>query len=317
MAKAARTVSEPNPTCLDLGNQMWLMTVELDALVEQELNANQMTAAQNHQMVENMRSRGSVESVPYCAQPEGEDGPIEIISGHKRCRNARQVGFKSILALVDRHPMTRSEIIAKQLAHNALAGEDDPQILNLLLETIESPELLLATGLEKDVLPHEVAPPADLFTPRPDFRWKTISLIFLPHQMERLETLIDHFRGEQDLVIAALEDQWQRFLDAVEHVGRIKQILATGAVIDYLIEIALQHEEAEEVKDGAAAGDSESPATKRSDPTRVVRTIRASLFQQEDEETDSGTDETYPAIEETVSEGVESVDTPPENGGDG
>lgn len=227
-----------SPTEIDLGNDMWLMEVDLETLREQDVNAHVMVPRLFERLVENMRRRGRMESLVYCAQPNGE-GPIEIVSGHHRRRAALQADIKRAWILCDRAEMTRSQIIAKQLAHNFLVGTDDEDILKTLLSRIDMPDDLLETGAPPELLSSLEHDAMLLFTPRVDFRWKTVSFVFLPHQLDNLNALLDSLYGRQDLVIAALEDQWETFLHTLAAWARIKNIRAGGTAIAKLTELAL------------------------------------------------------------------------------
>jgi hypothetical protein len=160
-----------------IGDDLWIEEVNIADLKEQEVNANVMKPATMQRLTENILKRKHLESVPYCAQPNGE-GPIEIVSGHHRVRAARSAGFTRIVALVDRSPLTRSQIVAKQLAHNALAGSDDPDILKRLIGKMTTVDDLLESGLDEKFLPTPENYKVTLFTPHADYKWKTCNFIF-------------------------------------------------------------------------------------------------------------------------------------------
>lgn len=214
-------------------------------LREQDSNAHVMPPAKFQRLVENVRKRGSLESLPYCVQPGGE-GPIEIVSGHHRVRAAGAAGLTNIPVLVDIAAHTRSEIVAKQLAHNALVGYDDQEMLRELLKQIDNSDDLLTTGLSKEFLPSTEHDAMLLFTPHLGFDWRSITFTFLPHQLENLDKLLDSIQGRQDLVLCALREQFEPFLHAASKFARIKKIKAGGTVSALLTEIALSQVEKEQ-----------------------------------------------------------------------
>ena len=67
------------------------MCVPLSELREQDLNVRYMKDAMFKQLVSNIRSRGNLESLPFCARVVEK---IEIISGHHRARAAKAAGLK-------------------------------------------------------------------------------------------------------------------------------------------------------------------------------------------------------------------------------
>jgi hypothetical protein len=217
---------------------MWVRVLPIADLREQDINANVMAPAVFERLVENVKRRGALESVPYCARPNDE-GPTEIVSGHHRVRAAHAAGLKEVPVMVDTAEVTRSTVIAKQLAHNALDGDDDPDIVKQLVGFIDTPDDLLVTGLPPELLDLEDRDAIQLFTPRVDFGWKNVTFAALPHQLEQAKELVDQLDGRQDLVILTLPDQFDAFLAAAAKFARIKDIRSGGTAVALLIDTAL------------------------------------------------------------------------------
>lgn len=236
----------------DLGNDLELIEVVIEDLREQDVNAHVMEGRKFDRLTANIKQRGAMESFPYCAQPGGT-GPIEIVSGHHRVRAAKAAGLKTVWVLLDRALTTRSLITSKQLAHNFLVGSDDTDVVRQLLASIENPDDLIASGAPPDLLSDLTQQAMELFTPTIDLRFKTVSFTFLPHQLENLEKLLGTMDGTQDLVVAALEEQWEKFLKAVAKFGRFKKVLAGGMIISMLTDLALAQIAEHEAKEAANA----------------------------------------------------------------
>jgi hypothetical protein len=220
-----------------LGENMWIVEVELAKLREADVNAHVMAKDKFAQLVANIRQRGKLESLPYCAQPKGE-GAIEILSGHHRVKAAREAGILRAHVMVDRSTLTRSQMIAKQIAHNALVGLDDESILRQLVKMIDNVDDLLATGLPKELLPTAEDQKVTLYTPSADFRWHTVTFAFLPHQTENLKALLDALQGTQDVLCAACDGQWAEFLNKTAEYARIKNVRSASTAIAKLIAVA-------------------------------------------------------------------------------
>jgi hypothetical protein len=236
-----------------LGNDLTIRVVQISELKEQEVNAHVMAPATFNRLVENIKRRGALESLPYCAQPNGE-GPVEIVSGHHRIRAARAAGLTEVTVLVDTSALTRSQIVAKQLAHNALVGTDDQDMVKRLLTTIDDPDDLIATGLPENMLGNKDDDQSLLlFTPRVDFDFKTVTFSFLPHQKQAFEDLCNTLDGRQDLLVACPMEQFEALLRAGTKYARIKKILSGGTAVALMIQNTLaeierlEAEEAEEV----------------------------------------------------------------------
>lgn len=221
-----------------LGNDLWLEKVAIADLKEQDVNAHVMSAAKMDQLASNIRRRGGMESVPYCAQPGGE-GPIEVVSGHHRIRAARTAGLTEVVVLVDRAPYTRSQIIAKQLAHNALVGNDDADTVRVLLAQITSVDDLLETGLGDEYLPTADDYKMTLFTPHADFEWLFCTFTFLPHQVDKLKELIKEANVKTNIFVTGSEEQFEPFLKAVAAYAQKKEVLNAATAIALLTDVAL------------------------------------------------------------------------------
>lgn len=220
-----------------VGPDLELRIVKVTELREQDLNAQVMAPAQFDRLSENIRSRGALESVPYCAQPEGK-GKVEIVSGHHRVRAARAAGLTEIAVLVDTRKMSRSEMVSKQIAHNVLVGEQDSQILRELLRVVDNVDDLLATGLDENYLPTLDDDATQLSTPAALFEWRTISFTFLPHQLAEFESVVEALDGPQDLVGAAPLECFEPFAKALSGYTRIKNVKSVGTAVAGLTRMA-------------------------------------------------------------------------------
>lgn len=223
----------------DLGDDLELWVCTIAALKEQDVNAQIMTPAQFDRLTENIRTRGQVESLPYCYLARNNPGPAEIVSGHHRVRASRAAGLTEIPVILDRREMTRSQIVSKQLSHNALTGTSDADMLKELLKQVTTVDDLLATGLPENLLPTVDPNPTPITQPRADFDWRTVTFTFLPHQLDNFKTLIEHLNGAQDLVGVAPLDGFDTFAKALGGYSRIRDVRSIGMVIDLLTTVAL------------------------------------------------------------------------------
>lgn len=222
---------------MQVGDGLYIRVVKADSLKEQEINAQEMSSAQFDRLVENVRERGALESLPYCSQPGG-NGPVWIISGHHRVRAAVAAGLPTFPVLIDTKDMPRSLVRAKQIAHNQLVGQPDLDLLRKMVEQIDSPEDLLVSGLNGDELPKLEPDSTKLDLPSAEFDWRIVNLLFLPEQLSRLEELIG-LLGKDDLLGVAREDQFTEFSKAMVSYGHAKNIKSMATVIDELTKIAL------------------------------------------------------------------------------
>jgi hypothetical protein len=189
------------------------------------------------------RSSGSCRSYGVKVYwPNGKEIPapaIEIISGHHRVRAARAAGLMTIWVLVDRGEMTRSKVVAKQLAHNALIGHDDEEIVRSLVQQLDGPDDLLHSGLPEDMMPTIESEAVGLFLPHADFDWRHVGFAVLPHQQEHLEELCKRLEGRHDMVLLMMPEQFQSFVQSAAKYARLKDIRSGGTVVSVLTELAL------------------------------------------------------------------------------
>ncbi len=165
---AARTedrrhqMTDDSVTTFDLGDGIEIRLLDPATLHEQSIDAQIMSPTKFDQLVANIRARGALESFPYCWEPF--EGVVEIVSGHHRTRAAVVAGLEVIPVIVDTLAMTAEEVRAKQIAHNALTGESDTQVLAGMMKDIKGPDLLLRSGLSADLLPTSGTTGSDLLS---------------------------------------------------------------------------------------------------------------------------------------------------------
>ena len=219
-------------------DSLFLVEVDISDLQEQDVNARVMSQREFERLVANIKKRGQLESLPYCCQPNGS-GPIQVVSGHHRLRAATAAGFKRAWVMLDTSPLTRSEIVAKQLAHNAIVGEDDPSIVKTLLGFIDNPDDLLATGLDEKLF-RDANEDLQLFAPHVDFEQRTVTFAFLPHQVGEIEKLVEKLAEKpQDMVVTGDQDQFEQFLRVAGKFARLRKILAGQTAVANMVRLAL------------------------------------------------------------------------------
>lgn len=223
----------------DLGDGMLIVRAPTKQVLEQPTNAHVMPKDRFERMVANVMDRGRLESLPYCYWPERK-GKIQIISGHHRHRVNEAAGNKTIDLLVDTIPMPTGRMISKQLAHNTLIGYDDNDIVRQLADQMDADELL-ASGVSEDIFGEDIDGDAmDLFLPRLDLQWRSVTFAFLPHQLDNIKAFLESLDKNQDLIVCALKEQWPEFVKQCSAISKAKNIRSGGSVVAYLIETAQQ-----------------------------------------------------------------------------
>jgi hypothetical protein len=244
----------------EIGPNLWVRMVPIADLKEQDVNARVMAPREFERLVENIRSRGALESLPYCSRPN-DDGPINIVSGHHRVRAARAAGLWEIPVMVDTADITRSQLVAKQLAHNFLAGQDDEDILVQLLAELATPDDMLSSGAPDEMLQNPDHEAMLLFAPHLDFEQRKVTFAFLPHQTEELEAMLDKIGEENhELVVLGYEEQFEYMLRAASKLARVRRVLSGATAITLMVRLATEEVEAAEEAQRQLEAESEIPA---------------------------------------------------------
>src|SRR6266542_4781740 len=152
MRKSPRTKKQQPPPLiepekvLDLGNGLELWKIPPSALSGQDVNARSMPKAMFERLSQTIARDKRLESLPLCAKTERD---LEIVSGHHRVRAATAAGISEMFILVDVTGLSRSQIAAKQLAHNAIEGTDNEQLLAEIYRQIQDAEAKLEAYIDQ------------------------------------------------------------------------------------------------------------------------------------------------------------------------
>lgn len=229
----------PYEKCLDLGQGLIIAKVPFTSLREQDINARIMKTEMQKQLTDNIKKRGQLESLPFCALVNGK---IEIISGHHRIRSAKDSGvLKEIYVILDITGLTRSQIAAKQIAHNAISGFDDQSTLKEIVKMINDVDDMLESYIGKDIIGEPTAELEKLIAPKVEFEWKNIVFTFLPHQVKDLDKLIDALKTQSpDYIGYSNVEEHKDFVDALAKYQEFANVKNTGAAIHAMIKNTAQ-----------------------------------------------------------------------------
>jgi len=246
MAETATKKRKPKPATsvielqkvLELGNGLELWKVHPSTLREQDLNARAMTKPMFERLAQTIARDKRLESLPLCAKTERG---LEIISGHHRVRAATAAGISEMFVLVDVTGLTHSQIAAKQLAHNAIEGQDNEQLLAEIYRQIEDAESKLEAFIDQKLdieLPKVKIEGLDI-----EMDFKTVLLIFLPRVKERLDRALEYLRssGQRlDGVYIAAESDYAPLEKAVRKINEEYDVRVVADIIGKMADLALQ-----------------------------------------------------------------------------
>lgn len=208
-------LAEVSPFVLPEG--LFLYYAAVDDLREQTVNPRSMTQGMMNQLSENVQAVGGLESTPLCVRV---DKHLEIISGHHRLRAARTAGVKHILVLLYEE-LSPSRIKSKQLAHNTIAGQDDPQLVKRLWDEITDIQARFEAFVDPRIF-EDIPDPVRFTQIDLDLvgASKMVLIAFLPIQEMDFAGAIESIlpKGEIDkayLADAAIYEAWKETLQRV------------------------------------------------------------------------------------------------------
>lgn len=183
------------------------------------------------QLHENIKKRGGLESLPFCALTD----KIEMVSGHHRLRASKHAGLKDIIVMLDVSGLTRSQIASKQLAHNAINGFDDPSMLREIAKLITDVDDMIESFIGQDVFGEPTTELEKLISPMLDFDWKQLQFIFLPHQLNDLDAFVNKTQGTYDYIGVAHIEQYEKLMDILQKYQNFKNVKNLGAAMHSMI----------------------------------------------------------------------------------
>lgn len=218
----------------DMGSGLVIAKVKLADFREQDINARIMKTEMQKQLTDNIKKRGQLESLPFCALINNR---IEIISGHHRIRSAKDSGVLSeIFAILDTTGLRRSQVAAKQLAHNAISGFDDQSTLKEIAKMIDDVDDMLESYIGKDIIGEPMAELEKLLSPKVEFDWKNVIFTFLPHQVRDFDQLLKVLSSlSPDVLGVADISQHEKFIETITKYQQFANVKNTGAAIHAMV----------------------------------------------------------------------------------
>ncbi len=233
-ARESKIQSVKYDVVADMGSGLVIAKVKLTDFREQDINARIMKTEMQKQLTDNIKKRGQLESLPFCALI---DGRIEIISGHHRIRSAKDShALTEIFVILDTTGLRRSQVAAKQLAHNAISGFDDQSTLKEIARLIDDVDDMLESYIGKDIIGEPMAELEKLLSPKVEFDWKNITFTFLPHQVRDFEQLVKALGSVSPDVLGVADiDQHEEFIETITKYQQFANVKNTGAAIHAMV----------------------------------------------------------------------------------
>lgn len=220
--------------------------VDINLIDEAEMNANEMTGEDFATLVDNIGKSG-LSSVPCCYKKA--DGRYVMISGHHRLRACKKLHYKTLGILwCDESELSKDEIIAIQLSHNSLHGEDNQSILKKLFEQIQSIDFKKFAHINIDEVSPISTDGISIFALKENF---VFTIILYPNSFENLDELYGDIREQAKksdaLILADQENNEMLLLKLQQEIGNQYNIKSPSITFAKLLELA--KERLEEIKE--------------------------------------------------------------------
>lgn len=251
--------SQPTETPL----QVETRTIDPRELKLLERNARHMNARQFGTLTDNIRRDGVLTSAPLVAEVDGE---LIVLSGNHRTKAAIAAGLTSIPILIVSGDLSDGRRVALQLAHNAIVGEDDANLLRELYESLDVLNQRYSGLTDQSFGVLEDLDLSKFTLGQPDYQ--QVTLMFLPEDREIFIDAMEKLgkgAAKARRYIGRLADfeQFEKAIVAVQDTLDIhNQALALSAMAELALERIAQMEDAN--GDGNAG---EPPATEQMEET--------------------------------------------------
>lgn len=220
----------------DMGSGLVIAKVQLDKVKEQDINARVMKNEMQDQLTANIKKRGQLESLPFLVLNAGK---LEIVSGHHRIKSARAAELKEVIAIIDVSGLSRSQIAAKQLAHNAISGFDDDSTLREIVKMITDVDDMIESFVGKDIMEEPLEQYEKMLSPAIQFDFKNVTFSFLPHQVQDVDVLVKNLETTAPEIIGvAPYEQCKRFVETLSRYQKFTDIRNVGAAIHSMVQNA-------------------------------------------------------------------------------
>lgn len=125
--------------------------VQLSDIKLVKKNAHFMQQDTFNALVNNIRRDGQLSSVPFCVRHS--DGTYTVVSGNHRTQAAKMAGLTSIPVMyINEEETSHDWLLATQLSHNSIVGQDDAELLKQLLDEITDVALKEYAHISNEVL---------------------------------------------------------------------------------------------------------------------------------------------------------------------
>lgn len=203
-----------------------------------KMNARFMRHEEFQRLVANIKKDGQLTSAPFaCLDPT--DGKYEVLSGNHRVQAAISAGLETIPCIITDDEMSEEQRIAIQLSHNAIVGQDDPDILKKLYDKILDIDLKEYSGLDDKTLGLLDKASSQAMS-EANLEFQVLSIVYLPDELKEAQRVIDTAREAVkscDNIWLATDSEYEKWLDAQETASSAYNVKNVSAAMQLIFKV--------------------------------------------------------------------------------
>lgn len=191
-----------------------------------------MPEEQFRQLVRNLAHDGVLTSAPLIYKGE-------VLSGNHRVQAAIEAGIETALCIEITTELSEAQRVAIQLSHNALVGQDDPNILAELYAPLDL-SLKAYSGLTDE----SFANIADLDSTtlgigQPEY--EEFHMLFLPEQAETFKKALEGLlKRERGMTLVSHYRDFDAIFDAIVATKKARNVHNTAVALRVMADLAME-----------------------------------------------------------------------------
>ena len=202
-------------------------------------NARYLTAQQHQRLVANIRRDGVLTSLPLVARCETNPQELLIVSGNHRVAAAKDAGLTEVDVIEIEGVLPKVRLVAIQLAHNAIEGQDDKAILKSLYEDLAI-EWQEYSGLTDDVF--ELSDLSITVISGTHPLYQEVVFAFLAQDAQAVTDLLasaEKWAKKERPVYVAQAETFEQFFEAMVATKAAKNIQNSAVALSVLCELGM------------------------------------------------------------------------------
>lgn len=207
-----------------------------------EVNARFMKSDEFAKLVNNIKRDGCLTQLPFCCKDPKEPKKLLVLSGNHRVKASIVAGIDEIEVQVAVGELTKDEMIAIQISHNAISGQDDMAILKDLYNAIDDIAMKDYCGLNDETLQLLEKISSDSIG-SVGLQYQMINLLFLPEEVREMKQILRELKRviEANPTLIANFKDYDVFMEVLSDVSKGALVKNTSLSFMTMMRLAASH----------------------------------------------------------------------------